>query len=284
MTANHDLNRNGLLIEQTYRVLLADTNSFRILLVGVGGTGSALALALAGLIYHARQKDILVELTLVDHDVIQEVNVGRQSFSVGSALAGGVPKCVDLAARLNAAYGLNLVAWPERYTAVLGKRWFSGRAERQHQTHLLIDCVDNHRPRQEMAQTLNAYDGRMWLLSCGNERTNGQVLIGDTNHANKIRFDKLGLCTGLPSPYRQEPGLLEPDEGETVVSCAALNQQEAQSLMINRLVAAVAAQFVTEMVLQRQVTQLGAYFNLCPMVMRSQMVTQEAVKAVIEQV
>lgn len=191
----------SLNIEQTYRVLLGEVNSFRIMLVGCGGTGSSLALALAGLAYHARQKGIQMELTLVDHDMIQEVNVGRQSFSVGSALTGGVPKCVDLAVRLNAAYGLDLVAWPERYTAMLGEHWFSGEAERQHQAHLLIDCVDNHQPRQEMAQTLATYDGRLWLLACGNERTNGQVLIGDTNCPNKIRFDKMGLCTGLPSPY-----------------------------------------------------------------------------------
>ena len=89
-----------------------------------------------------------------------------------------------------------------------------------------------------MAQTLVTYDGRLWLLSCGNERTNGQVLVGDTNRPHKIRFDKLGLCTGLPSPYLQEPGLLEPDEEKTAASCAVLAQQEAQSLMVNRLVAA----------------------------------------------
>ncbi|MCZ7673787.1 MAG: hypothetical protein M5U34_45055 [Chloroflexi bacterium] len=39
----------SLNIEQTYRVLLGDVNRFRIMLVGCGGTGSSLALALAGL-------------------------------------------------------------------------------------------------------------------------------------------------------------------------------------------------------------------------------------------
>lgn len=55
----------ALNIEKTYRVLLGDVNRFRIMLVGCGGTGSSLALALAGLAYHARQKDIQIELTLV---------------------------------------------------------------------------------------------------------------------------------------------------------------------------------------------------------------------------
>jgi hypothetical protein len=36
-------------IEPTYRVVLGETDIFRIMLVGVGGTGSTLALFLAGL-------------------------------------------------------------------------------------------------------------------------------------------------------------------------------------------------------------------------------------------
>jgi hypothetical protein len=52
-----------LSIEPTYRVLLGDVDQFRILQVGCGGTGSALALALGGLAYHARQKGIQVELS-----------------------------------------------------------------------------------------------------------------------------------------------------------------------------------------------------------------------------
>ncbi|MFQ5433771.1 MAG: ThiF family adenylyltransferase, partial [Anaerolineae bacterium] len=91
---------DALTIEPTYRVLLGDMSRFRVMLVGAGGTGSSLALALAGLAYHARQKGIQVELTLVDHDKIQEGNVGRQQFGFASALAGDVHKVSDLALRL----------------------------------------------------------------------------------------------------------------------------------------------------------------------------------------
>lgn len=82
------------------------------------------------------------------------------------------------------------------------------------------------------------------------------------------------MCTALPSPYIQEPGLLEEEEGEaTAVSCAVMAQQEAQSLMVNRLVVAVAGHLVTELVLRRQVTQLGAYFSLEPLALRGVPVT-----------
>jgi PRTRC genetic system ThiF family protein len=257
-------------LEPTYRVLLGETTEVRILQVGCGGTGSALALALGGLAYHARQQGIRVELTLVDHDRLEPGNVGRQSFAAASATAvtGGVAKCVDLAARLNAAYGLDAVAWPQRYAHEMGMRWLNGGAERRGQLHLLIDCVDNAVARREIAWTTQAYDSRLWLLSCGNERVHGQVLVGNTYRPETIRLDGLGLCSALPSPYVQEPGLLEEGEeegGETAVTCLVMAQQEAQSLMVNRLVAAVAGHLVTELVLRRQATQLGAYFSLEPL-------------------
>lgn len=268
---------NTLTIEPTYRVLLGEVSHFRILQVGCGGTGSALALALGGLAYHARQKGVRVELTLVDHDVIEPGNIGRQSFAAASAVAGGIAgdmaKCVDLAARLNAAYGLDVTAWPQRYSHPVGERWLSGGAERRAQVHLLIDCVDNTAARQEMARTALAHEGTLWLLSCGNERVNGQVLLGNTGRLESIRLDKLGLCTGLPYPYLQEPGLLVEAVDETAVSCAVMAEQEAQSLMVNRLAAAVAGHLVTEMVLKRQVTQMGCYFSLEPLAMRGVPVT-----------
>ena len=81
-----------LTIEPTYRVLLGNVSRFRIMLVGCGGTGSSLALALAGLAYHAQQKDIQVELTLVDHDIVELKNCGRQALSLQAAMVGGVPR------------------------------------------------------------------------------------------------------------------------------------------------------------------------------------------------
>lgn len=45
-----------LTLEKRYSVLLPPTAFIRILLVGVGGTGSWLALSLGRLAYHARQK------------------------------------------------------------------------------------------------------------------------------------------------------------------------------------------------------------------------------------
>jgi tRNA A37 threonylcarbamoyladenosine dehydratase len=159
---------DNLTIDPTYRVLLGDVTHVRLMLVGVGGTGSTLALFLAGLTFHARQKGIQVDITLVDHDVVEMKNCGRQAVSVQSAHIGDVPKVADLALRLNAAYGLNIEAWPQKYEADMGRDWFC-RGQRA-QSHLIIGCVDNHLGRREIAQTIAAYNGRIWGIDCGNEQ------------------------------------------------------------------------------------------------------------------
>ena len=263
-------------IAPTYRVLLGDITHFNIMVVGLGGTGSALALALAGLVYHARQKGIGVKLTLVDHDVIKPKNVGRQQFCPAEA-NGGIAKASSLALRLNAAYGLDITAWPLRFQASLASDWF---CHKKNTANLLIGCVDTHLGRQEMAKAVTYYSGRWhnkscWSLDCGNAYSNGQILIGNATQLDTIRFDRLGLCTGFPSPYLQEPTLLEPEEvADATLSCADLTLRDEQSLMVNRLTAAIAAQYVTDFVLQRQATQLGTFFNLTPTVMRPRLATK----------
>jgi len=252
--------------------VVGESNVFRIMLVGVGGSGSTLALFLAGLAYHAREKGIRVELTLVDPDRISQANIGRQAFAPAEALGGDLPKATSLALRLNCAYGLDVSAWPERYEAEMGARWFhqSGRGTARH--HLLIGCVDTHTGRREIAKTVEAFHGRVWALDSGNERFNGQVLIGNTTDVDRIRLDPLGLCNGLPSPYLQEPDLLEPGTEAQPLSCAGMMLADEQSLMVNRLAAAIAAQYVTGFVLQRQVTQMGTYFSLEPTVMTPRLI------------
>ncbi len=266
-----------LTMEPTYRVVLGDVNRFRIMVVGAGGTGSTLALFLAGLAFHARQKGIQVELTLVDHDVVELKNCGRQAVSLQAAQVGGVPKVADLALRTNAAYGLDIEAWPVKYEAGLARDWFHRDANGSAPAHLIIGCVDNHLGRQEIARTITAFDGRIWAIDSGNEQHSGQVLIGNLTDVSRIRLDRLGLCRGLPSPYVQEPDLLEPDPAAHSQSCAEMGDgaslAEPQSLMVNRMAATIAAQYVATFVLQRQVLQLGSAFNLDPPTIRSRLIT-----------
>lgn len=265
---------DALNIEPTYRVLFGDVDRFHIMLVGVGGTGSALASCLASLAYHAQQKGIQIDLTLVDHDTVEARNCGRQNLAVQSAITGGIAKVSDLALRLNAAYGLNIVAWPTKYEAGMASQWFNGHTWRGACTHLIIGCVDNYLARREIAQTVANYNGKLWCIDSGNDRYNGQVLIGNMTDIAKIKVDPLGICTGLPSPYLQEPDLLKPDPTEQTLSCAELTMAEEQSLMVNRMAATLVAQVVTEIVLHREIRQMGTVFNLAPPTMTSRLITK----------
>lgn len=275
---------NELKIEKTYRVLLGDVTRFRIMIVGAGGTGSALASLLASLAYHAGQKGIQVEITLVDHDMVEMKNCGRQNLTVQSAMLGGIPKVADLALRLNAAYGLNMTTWPQPYTAEMAREWTDFQTwHRKNCVHIMIGCVDNHLARREIARTVAQLDGRLWCIDSGNDRYNGQVLIGNIVDLEKIQIDALGLCSGLPSPYIQEPGLLEPDPDERPLSCAEMTLAEEQSLMVNRLAATIVAQVVTEMVLHREVKQMATLFNLAPPTMSSRLITESNLGEILQQ-
>lgn len=201
-------------------------------------------------------------------------NCGRQAVSVQAAVAGGIPKVADLALRLNAAYGLDITAWPEKYEAGMASEWFNHGAGGRLQPHLILGCVDSHTGQQEIARTIEAFQGRIWALDSGNERHNGQVLIGNMTDLSQIKLDRLGLCTGLPSPYVQEPALLAPDPSQEAGSCAEMALAETQSLMINRLAATIAAQYATTFVLQRQIVQIGSSFSLEPTVMRARLITE----------
>lgn len=268
-----------LKIEPTYRVLLGDVTHFSIMLVGAGGTGSTLALFLAGLAFHARQKDIQVDLTLVDHDVVEMKNCGRQAVSLQAADIGNVPKVSDLALRLNAAYGLGIVAWPQKYESGMAREWFDHSTSSQAKAHLIVGCVDNYLGRREIAETIAGYNGRIWAIDCGNEQNSGQILIGNLTDMSQIQLNRLGLCSGLPSPYIQEPDLLEPDPNEQTQSCAEMTLNETQSIMVNRMAATIAAEYTAVFVLQKQISQMQTTFNLQPTVVaRSQPITKTALQ------
>jgi PRTRC genetic system ThiF family protein len=246
-----------LKIEKQYRVLLGDDKRVQIMLVGVGGTGSALALSLGRLAYHARSKGMQIDMTFVDHDLVEAKNVGRQCFCPAEV---DYNKAECLALRLNLAFGLDIVAMPERFTSTLARSWSSSRSS----LVLLIGAVDNHLARRDLAKAVDEGRGRIWCLDIGNAQYNGQVLIGNTADLDRIEFFELGLCSGLPSPYIQEPALLEPEDEPMALSCTDLTLREEQSLMVNQTAASIAAQYCHQFAVRRELAEFATYFNLQP--------------------
>ncbi len=146
-------------------------------------------------------------------------------------------------------------------------------------THLIIGCVDNYQGRREIAKTVERYPTSLWAIDSGNAAFNGQVLVGNATERVHCQTDKLGLCTALPSPYIQEPSLLLPEENEQPLSCADLTLREEQSLMVNRMAATIIAQYVYNMSICRQLTQMSTAFNLEPTVMTPAFITETTIAA-----
>lgn len=258
-------------IEPTCRVVLPAAERLTVVLVGVGGTGSALAPGLARLAYLLRSKGVGLEMLFVDHDTIQHRNVLRQNYSEFEA---GCFKVDALSFRLNATFGLDITAVPAAFSAERFDKWTAG-CDRRTGANLIISAVDNHLARREIAKVVAAQNGRWYCLEAGNEHSSGQVLLGNATDPDAIKFDKLGLCTGLPSPYLQEPALLEPPpEDGTPLSCADLMLREEQSPVVNQMVAAIAADYAYQFLVRRELMQMASYFALAPVTAKSIRLTE----------
>ena len=265
-------------LSKKYQVLLGEDHTLRVCLVGVGGTGSALALSLGRLAYHLKEKGVNVDLTFVDHDVVSESNLGRQIFCPSEL---NWNKSETIALRLNAAFGLSIRAVPVKFQASFVSDWWGYGCS----NGLLIGAVDNHLARREIAKAVEQHCGSVWWLDCGNAHHNGQVLIGNYGRRviKDLRVDELGLVNGLPAPHLQAPDLLEPDPDDEVdLSCAELTVREEQSLVINQMVAAVASQYCYEFLVRRRVVAYETAFSLEPPTTMTNQISEQNLNALLD--
>ncbi len=267
----------------TYRALLGEVRDMHLYLVGAGGTGSALADALARLLFHARQKGMHINLTIIDPDIISEVNLGRQRFCQAEV---GYEKSLSLSLRLNAAFGLDIRAIPAPFQPemVLPTGTHAYHFNNNTTKKLIIGAVDNPEARQSLAQTVEVGHGNVWWLDAGNAYENGNVYLGNAVERQHLSVDEaLWVCNGLPSPAIQDPALLQPNPAlPDDISCAVRTLRDEQALMVNTFIAAILAHYCSQWVLQREISVLSTAFNLSPPVMTSQQLTLTALDQAFE--
>jgi hypothetical protein len=155
---------------------------------------------------------------------------------------------------------------------------------------VLVGCVDNADARQALARTLERHIGtdglpRIFWLDCGNLRDTGRVLIGNTADAESMRgvFDGKH-CIALPSPALQSPGLLQPQPeelGGNDMSCAEMAAANLQSLNINARIAAEASDFLTRLLVTKDLKRFACEVNIAAGSTRSCYVTPDEVARVI---
>lgn len=147
--------------------------------VGCGGTGSRLIPLLAQhVMNHNKAVDIglmnlkikkkmslnLIDLSENPEDMLEERNLRRQSFYQFDV---GLPKAQALARRYSALYGIEIKYSDNGFKTIPSE-----------QIQFVFDCTDNVTVRRLIDKSINqSYYRNIFLISCGNEDTFGQIFL-----------------------------------------------------------------------------------------------------------
>src|SRR5579883_1071261 len=191
----------------------------RMLVVGCGGNGSAIA---AGLPYLHQAMLVSghpygLDVTIMDGDTISATNCVRQPFSQAEI---GHFKAVVLVSRMNLFWGLNWRAIPHHLTD--GSTF--------DRPDIVIGCVDTRAARRAIHSRVTGHqaDTSYWL-DLGNHATGGQFVLGQPwNWVNRRSATRLRTVAEL------FPELIDAsldDDGEP--SCSAVAALERQEPFVN---------------------------------------------------
>lgn len=243
-----------------------------VALIGCGGTGSHLAYALARLAVHAQAEGMDLSLLFIDGDTVDAANVGRQLFSPAEI---GRNKAETLAERLNAALGLAIGSVAQMADRVVLRD--CARTWRDSTIRILVGAVDTVGARAELAAALQLGSWDLWL-DCGNHEFAGQVVLGSTAHQTALQraLALPGVCAALPSPAMQLPGLVAAlPAAPATLDCAAAQIANAQSLMVNQLMAAIASQYCYDLIIRRRIEIMATAIDCRTLTMRSTPITAQ---------
>lgn len=248
---------------------------FSIFLVGAGGTGGYVLQSLARLLVHLGRPDG-ISVFVLDGDHVEQKNVGRQLFSHAEI---GRNKAETLVRRFNTAFGLQMMAIPEMVTPAmlddLIRHHPHRSAGRSSQAAVFCGCVDTTAAREVIHRaTKNTWVNHSFWLDCGNDDQHGQVLFGKSSKEECRGALATDFCTALPRPSVLYPALVAPKPAPVVTTnCAVDLTENRQSLNINQMIATIAAQYLTNLFVERRITRYETTVDLSTMSMASQAIT-----------
>ena len=268
---------------QALPVLPFQAGQVKILLVGVGGTGSFLARHVACMVALLRDAGKDVSLTFVDPDMVEAGNIPRQNFCPAEI---GRYKVEALAHRYSQAFGIEIGLRPEAFSSeMVEAQWGT--------TTMLVGCVDNARARVALETALQKNEQsssrdhtalpRVWWLDVANGLDYGQVLLGSTSEvatlASAFALGSLPRCSLLPSPLLQEPTLREsrPEENEPHrLSCTQLLAANAQAMTINPAMAIEGAEYLYRLLITGDLKKFATRLDLAAGTKKSLYTTPQA--------
>lgn len=238
-------------IEHTLALRADARRAIRILVVGAGGTGSAITMGLPYLDQALRVwgRFAGLDVLLMDADLVSETNCVRQPFSVSDI---GLNKATVLINRIN-------LFWETRWRAEPGN--FDERTfERIQDTTVdfLIGCVDSRAARSVIARALAKANNRTaYWLDLGNNSASGQFVLGQPlNGRNRRKAERLRTVTEL------YPEIADADAGEDPIpSCSAVEALERQEPFINQTLAMSALSMLARLLRYGRISHHGGFLN-----------------------
>jgi PRTRC genetic system ThiF family protein len=227
----------------------------RVLVVGCGGTGSAVV---AGLPYlHqslvARGHPGGLHVTVVDGDTISPTNCIRQPFSRSEI---GQNKAVILVNRLNLFWGLKWEAVPVHLKpGTFISRSYAGDDLR---AHIVIGCVDTRAARVTIRDAVGNWSTVSYWLDLGNNADSGQFILGEPlNERNRRAKLRLRSAAEL-FPEIVDPNL--DNDGEP--SCSSAEALERQEPFVNSTLAQHALALLARLFRYDHINYHGGFINL----------------------
>ncbi len=227
----------------------------RVLVVGCGGTGSAVV---AGLPYlHqslvARGHPGGLHVTVMDGDTISPTNCVRQPFAWSEI---GLNKAIVLVNRLNLFWGLKWDAVPSHLKpGTYISRSYSGDDLR---AHIVVGCVDTRAARATIRDAVSNWSTVSYWLDLGNNSDSGQFILGEPLNERNLR-SRMRLRTAA----ELFPEIVDPtldDDGEP--SCSAAAALERQEPFINSTLAQHALALLARLFRYGEISYHGGFINL----------------------
>lgn len=155
--------------------------SFRIVLIGAGGTGGNAAPMISRLITGMEN----IEFVIVDGDIVEFSNLERQPYLTTDIARN---KAEMLSSKINAAFGLNSTFYPEYITELKTlEMLFSNDYSSKNHLDILISAVDNHEARAIM-ENYFAQANTLVYIDSANEDYFGDVILGaKVNNAVELK-------------------------------------------------------------------------------------------------
>jgi PRTRC genetic system ThiF family protein len=227
----------------------------RVLVVGCGGTGSAV---IAGLPYlHqslvARGHPGGLHVTVVDGDAISPSNCVRQPFAKSEV---GLNKAIVLVNRLNLFWGLKWDAVPiHLHPGTFISRSYSGDDLR---AHIVVGCVDTRAARAAIRDAVSNWSTVSYWLDLGNNADSGQFILGEPlnerNRRAKLR---------LRSAAEILPEIVDPNfDNDGEPSCSSAEALERQEPFVNSTLAQHALALLARLFRYGTVCYHGGFIRL----------------------